>query len=547
MTIFRKCTCNRFTPNGPYLPGDCRACWVASGMFDGQETKQFASEIAVGKPIRSPACIHLEATTVHDRRDKSCVHSWIVGCDVHGACTTGEEVTGVKCCRTCNEYVNPNQDDSPVMFDRVVIINLKRRKDRLDAFRARQLSHGWEMPEPQVFEAIEGNKVGVPSYYTSGGGAWGCCRSHVAVLERAVMDGVNSILVLEDDVTWMSDSWERLNQFMQDVPKDWDQLMLGGQHQRHPQSVSDHVVKCFDCQRTHAYAIRGDAIRELLKVWYACNTHIDHRMGPWQAGMNVYAPDKFIFGQSGGLSDISGQRNPDKFWVPPSVSQPVIHLTASKEVVDGLRLRGFHIGFDLTANGQDVGLSNAAKAVGPVRSALIRKWLDAVLWETASMENSVATCWHPDLSVDDLKAIHSGRIVEIKGETVEECLAQAPAEVSLQSNYADTHVVHLTAERKVAEAIQRLGFHIGNWRCPDSGHDHGLRKIAPLPHKVIPLTPWIDVVSKEAAMIPNGVATVWHPSIQPSDVIAASGGRKVVVVKGDSVKEIVRQFREAIL
>lgn len=539
---------------GDFGQGDCRLCWL---VINDERYAKYASDSIItpiassySPPLRSPACIHLNQSRVADRRGKSCVHKWVVSCDVHGKCTTGDAVDGVSNCRTCTDYQSPDAEPAevkPVTFDRVVFINLKRRTDRLEAFRARQISHGWELSEPVIFAAIDGNKVGVPSYYTAGGGAWGCCRSHVRILEDAIADGVNSLLVLEDDVTWKADAWEHLRQFMTRVPSNWDQLMLGGQHQSNPLTVSEGVVKATNCQRTHAYAIRGDAMRDLLKLWYGCNTHIDHRMGPWQADYNVFAPDPFIFGQSAGRSDISGQRNPDKFWVPPSMSQPVIHLTAPRAVVDVLKTRGFHVGYDIEhATGYDVGLQNASKLTGAVRSNLIRKWLDAVLWEAASMENSVAACWHPDISAEELRAMHKGPILEIVGNTAEECLAQAPEGISLQKNYSDTHVVHLTAERAVAEAIQRLGFHIGNWRCPDSGHDHGLRKIAPLPHKVIPLKPWIDLVAKEASVIPNGVTTVWHPSIKPSEVAEAAGGRKVVVIKANSARDVVKQFREGL-
>ena len=44
------------------------------------------------------------------------------------------------------------------------------------------------------------------------------------------MEGVGRRLILEDDVEWFSDAWHRLSSFMQAVPSDWSQLMLGGQH-----------------------------------------------------------------------------------------------------------------------------------------------------------------------------------------------------------------------------------------------------------------------------------------------------------------------------
>lgn len=526
---------------------DCRLCYLSAyGLLSIGNVAASPDLDYSGKnrPIRSPACLSLQMANVIDRRNLSCVHKWIVGCDVHGRCTTGEKVDGVECCRTCNEYQNPDADDEPAMkFDRVVLINLKRRPDRLEEFRARQILQGWKLPEPEIFEAIDGNRVGVPGYYQAGGGAFGCMRSHVAILERAVMDGVESLLVLEDDLTWMSDSWDTLGDFFKNVPSDWEQLMLGGQHIQDPMSMPGGIVKCRNCQRTHAYAIRGQAIKDLLNLWYTCNTHIDHRMGPWQGSRKVYAPAKFVFGQSAGQSDISGSRNPDKYWVAPAADQPVVFLKTHRGVMNVLRGRGFHAGHSREPlTGLDIGLEVAARATGEVRIGLLRKWLDTVLWEAASMENSVATLWHPDFTVDDLRTVFAGPIVVVSGNTVEECLTSLPDTVKVKPNYALSHVVYLNADRRVAESIKPLGFHIGNWRCNDSGHDHGLRKIAILPGKVEPLRDWLSAVASESLEM-GWVPTVWHPGISADDVKAAAGNRKVIEISATSAKEVVEQFR----
>lgn len=439
------------------------------------------------------------------------------------------------------------------MFDRVVLINLKRRPDRLEAFRARQKEAGWELPEPTVFEAVDGSKVGVPTYFQSGGGAWGCCRSHVRVCEQAVMDGVESLLVFEDDVTWKADeggrsAWEQLRRFMAAVPADWEQLMLGGQHlQPALPTPAPGVVRCTNCQRTHAYAVRGKAIKDLLGLWYPANRHIDHVMGPWQKDRKVYAPERFVFGQAEGKSDINGRHNPAKFWVPPAAGELLVHLDAPKEVAERLRGMGFHTGYTRDPDtGYDKGLESAANASGPVRKHLLRKWVDTVLWEVASAEGQVACVWHPKVKPAELAAVHRGRLVEVRGATAEECLAQLPSGVRLKDNYAATHVVHLSAEREVAEALRGHGFHMGNWRDEVTGYDNGLRQAVTMrrgrPERI---ARWVDEVSREAQAMTHGVACCWHHEITPEELAACAGGRKVVPVSGSSVGECLEAFRRS--
>jgi len=553
MTEFKVCSCKRFRHGEPWKPGDCRACWIAAGNRDELTGTVNTAEEPVKLQIRNPACIYLEQSKVFDRRGKACVHEWILGCEVHGKCTTGVGFNALKSCRSCNEYVNPNAEEetipktNPISFDRVVLINLKRRPDRLESFRTRQEAMGWKLPDPVIFEAIDGNRVGMPYSYQAGGGGWGCLRSHVSILERAAMDGVQSLLVLEDDLTWHSSSWDRLNRFLGSAPKDWDVLMLGGQHIETPIKISNEVDQCVNCQRTHAYAIRGEVIPDLLRLWNSCNTHIDHRMGPWGFKKKTYAPSTFVFGQSAGESDISGNRNPDKFWISPADDFPMIHLTAPKKVMDVLRGRGFHNGFDRNnETGIDNGLNSAVEIVPAMRRMFIQKWIDAVTSECASSENMTPTMWHPKISANELRSFYSGTVIEISGETIEECLKQIPKEIKLRKNYADNYVVHLTADRSVAEAIRGNGFHIGYWRCSNSGHDNGLRNIALLPDKTYALKEWIKILSNEALSIENGIATVWHPSITVDDVKKAADDRKVIVLKGSSTKQIYEQFKGSI-
>lgn len=546
---------------GPKTVDQCSRCWIR--LYAGTVAQPAIAAVVTSDkkaggydpPLRNPACERLSLHQVIDRRGESCVHKWIVGCDLHGQCTTGVVVDGVANCRMCNDYKDPSLPD-PVAkpyFDRVVLINLKRRTDRIEAFRLRQASHGWELPEPEIFRAVEGNAVGVPSWYHAGGGAFGCRESHVRVLQDALMDGVERLLVLEDDVTWMDGpdgrtAWQHLADFMATVPDDWEQLMLGGQHIQHPLPFGrPGIVKCINCQRTHAYAIKRSAMQDLLKVWYSCNTHIDHRMGPWQGRRNVYAPERFIFGQAASKSDISGWNNPDKFWVPPVNQQTIIHLTAPKSVVASLRSRGFHTGHDREpVTDLDKGLVRLAETSGAVRESMLRKWVETLTWEAESSEGSVAVCWHPNVTADELRAVHVGEVAEIVGDTVEDVLDKVPSGVRLKANYAASHIVLLRADRQAAEGARKAGFHLGNWRCRDSGHDHGLQRISLLngPPRLIELSGWVESVAREALAMEGGVAVVWHPAFTAEQVRHAAGGRKVVEIDAKTAFDVVRIFRE---
>lgn len=208
-------------------------------------------------------------------------------------------------------------------FDRIVVISLDtdNGRKRLEKFFAQLDRVGWAWQRPEVFRAVEGIKVPQPRGWRSGPGAWGCCRSHVAVLEAALADGVKRLLILEDDAELAEDFGSRAAAFVREVPSDWEQLMLGGQFVPRAgtvaEQVSPGVLRVSGVERTHAYAVQGRMMADIYTRWLRADRHIDHIMGPMQRGRRVYAPLEWLAGQAAGKSDIFGAALPSRSWGKP--------------------------------------------------------------------------------------------------------------------------------------------------------------------------------------------------------------------------------------
>jgi GR25 family glycosyltransferase involved in LPS biosynthesis len=484
--------------------------------------------VAIGAP--GAACPHLgrrirdDSGQVKTRKCEPCqgkdLH--LFGCD-HPA--IAGEVTLLDC-ESCQYRPGISQT-----IDRVYLVNLRRRTDRLAAFRARQQSHGWQLPQVEVWPAVEGDVVGVPGYFREGGGAWGCLRSHVGILEKCLMEGVNSVLVLEDDAEWMKDTWERLEVFLASVPGDWSQLMLGGQHMQAVTPVVPGVVRCANTQRTHAYALRGAAIKSLLRAWYTAAVHLDWVMGgDWQRNWPVYAPEPFIFGQAGGKSDISGRLNNALYWNPPT-NALVVHLSAPPDVAGELRAHGLHMGFRRDGDGYDEGLARVVAAGG--QSDKLAAWLSTILWEVASMEGRVACVFHPSIPGDLVERVHGGPVRRVAVLTIADGLA-ALRDLGLKCCLSSTHVVLLEAPRQAVE--QLAGFHRGYWVDDVSGVDRGLLA-AVAGDKVAGLRKWMRHAGEEAERI-QAVPLVWCPGYALDDLRAAFPDRVCVGLAGSRVKLI---------
>ena len=209
-----------------------------------------------------------------------------------------------------------------ISFGRVVCVSLERRPDRWEAFNSR-VPGDFPWAKPERFNAIDGKKCKHPGWWRQGGGAWGCYKSHCNILEQALQDGVGSVLVFEDDATFIDGFSDKAAEFFANIPGDWEQAYLGGQHLRRPQDIDQHWVRCININRTHAFAVRGDGIWKLYKWlhntkdWHNRH-HVDHHLGRIHAsrGVNVYAPVEWLCGQAEDTrSDVCGKPVSERWWM----------------------------------------------------------------------------------------------------------------------------------------------------------------------------------------------------------------------------------------
>lgn len=201
-------------------------------------------------------------------------------------------------------------------FDEIRVINLDRRSDRWSRF-ARKLPADWPFAPPLRYAAFDGNSQLPPDNWRETAGAWGCYKSHLAVIEQAIETRVDSLLVLEDDAVFAPDFSREVRCFLRRLPEDWRLIYLGGQHiELHlglPSRINEWVYRPYNANRMHAYAIRGrETLRELHTYlsnsdnWCSLH-HVDHFMGEYQKQCKegVYVPRRWLVAQDSGKSDIA--------------------------------------------------------------------------------------------------------------------------------------------------------------------------------------------------------------------------------------------------
>lgn len=184
------------------------------------------------------------------------------------------------------------------IFERVVVINLDRRPDRLAEFDEQAKSIGLEYERHAAFDA-EGklNNFGLPLRPSDA-----CMKSHSDVINKAHNDGVKSLLVFEDDSNFVDNFIEKCEQAWREVPDDWD-LFYGGLWLHSSQKFSDHLVKPTNSWSAHCYGINGKALPHVFRQIQG-KRFIDIELSTLNTRLNAYCAKPALVYQRPSYSDL---------------------------------------------------------------------------------------------------------------------------------------------------------------------------------------------------------------------------------------------------
>lgn len=323
------------------------------------------------------------------------------------------------------------------MFERAFVISLPFREDRLANFRA--ATDGLKsIPPVEVWPAIHGDTCQPPENWVAGAGAWGCYRSHHAILEYCLNNHVGSYLVFEDDAQFKPGFDLALEDFSKAVPSDWEQVYLGGQllhtHTHPTVKVNAGVFRPYNVNRTHCFGVSRDGMLPIYKhisnLPFAAREHIDHHLGRWHEDQrnSVYCPPKWLVGQMGFSSNVSGKVEAVEFFEDPlstAIDHPLyedpicVVFRGSRSVLQAAR-NYLHQGNTLDAAGCDVTLSLAARLADPAPE--IERWYSWIRGEIVRSNSKALPClYHPRITEGMLVQCNF-RAVTICPKTVEEVI-----------------------------------------------------------------------------------------------------------------------------
>ena len=155
-------------------------------------------------------------------------------------------------------------------FKKVYCINLTSREDRwerckkeFDLVKVTNQVERFSAVNLRRFDFDEQYDVSIGPYSVVSAG--GCLASHRAIIQEAKDNGLENVLVLEDDVGFIP---EEVNNFLKAVDdlksQDWALFYLGATVERQMNFVTDNIFKTTLPKATHAIANNHTVYEEIL-------------------------------------------------------------------------------------------------------------------------------------------------------------------------------------------------------------------------------------------------------------------------------------------
>lgn len=146
-------------------------------------------------------------------------------------------------------------------FDKIYCINLDRRPDRWE--QSQIIFNKFEL-NVERFSAFDGNNL-----ITGYGKVYDCelagTISHTTLIKKCLDLNLKNVLILEDDVEFHDNIFEKFNESILELPDNWDLLFFGGNHVGGFTQFSKNLIKLNRSYALQCYGVNNTNMEFIYK------------------------------------------------------------------------------------------------------------------------------------------------------------------------------------------------------------------------------------------------------------------------------------------
>jgi GR25 family glycosyltransferase involved in LPS biosynthesis len=179
-------------------------------------------------------------------------------------------------------------------FDKVIVINLDRRTDRMEKLDPQLKELGIQYKR---FSAVDGKKLDIDPIVAG-------LRSHLQVMKQIAGQRV---LILEDDAHFVEDFNKKFEKVMQTLPEDWDIFYLGALVPKDVgliRMVNRHWGIQVLTTGSQAYCINPSKLEYFISKLEDYNSYIDIGLRDFAKDLKAYIAQPNLVTQFPSYSDL---------------------------------------------------------------------------------------------------------------------------------------------------------------------------------------------------------------------------------------------------
>jgi GR25 family glycosyltransferase involved in LPS biosynthesis len=189
----------------------------------------------------------------------------------------------------------------------IYVINLKERTDR--KLHIENQLNKIDCKNYKLCEGVNGNLLTNPTKLKNG--MFGLVKTYLNIYEEWSKKDAENIFLIEDDCLFLDDFNKKLEEYINNVPSDWDMLYFGANHNYHggmqTLRINEKCIKLNNSYTAHCVLLKKKVFEELIENIRNFSIENDVMMALLQRKYNAYSTSEPLALQIENYSNIENK------------------------------------------------------------------------------------------------------------------------------------------------------------------------------------------------------------------------------------------------